>query len=238
VATRLLALGGWRASFLGPAAWTGAVGVLVWMMLRERQAPATESRVSSREVLRMPMLWMLGAAYFCLKLIRYSLLFWLPFFLNKELGYDPSTAGYLSISFEAGGTLGAIAIGWLSDRLPRGLVLIGMVLGLAASLVIYSRVAAMGVGVNFAAMAAVGFLLYGPDALVCSVAAQDLGGSAAAGTAAGVINGVGSVGAIAQGLLTAHIAEHYGWNTLFRAFMWMALGCALLLVPYARRRHR
>jgi sugar phosphate permease len=85
-------------------------------------------------------------------------------------------------------------------------------------------------------MAAVGFLLFGPDALICSVAAQDLGGSAAAGTAAGVINGVGSVGAIAQGLLTAHIVDRYGWGALFRTFMWLALACALLLLPYAKRR--
>jgi OPA family sugar phosphate sensor protein UhpC-like MFS transporter len=235
VATRLLAGSGWRAAFLEPAAWTAAVGVAVWLSLRERPAPATEKKVSSSDVLKMPMLWTLGAAYFCLKLIRYSLLFWLPFFLNKELGYEKSTAGYLSISFEAGGALGAVAIGYLSDRLPRGMVLVAMVMGLAVSLVVYGKVASLGQAANFASMAAVGFLLFGPDALICSVAAQDLGGSAAAGTAAGVINGVGSVGAIAQGLLTANIVDRYGWGTLFRTFMWMSIGCAMLLLPYARR---
>jgi sugar phosphate permease len=46
---------------------------------------------------------------------------------------------------------------------------------------------------------------------------------------------VGSVGAIAQGLLTANIVDRYGWGTLFRTFMWMAIGCAMLLLPYTRR---
>ena len=51
-------------------------------------------------------------------------------------------------------------------------------------------------------MVLIGFLLFGPDALVSSVAAQDLGGAAASGTAAGFINGVGSVGAILQASVT------------------------------------
>jgi OPA family sugar phosphate sensor protein UhpC-like MFS transporter len=91
---------------------------------------------------------------------------------------------------------------------------------------------------NFVSMAAIGFLLFGPDALVSSLAAQDLGGTEAAGTAAGVINGVGSLGALLQGLVTARIAERWGWAMLFRVFVWLALGCALLLVPYARRRNQ
>jgi sugar phosphate permease len=233
VATRLLAAWGWRSAFLVPAAFTAAVGVAVWLWLKERPAQPTEKPVSSKEVLANPLLWLLGASYFCLKLIRYSLLFWLPFFLNKQLGYDKSASGYLSLSFELGGVFGAVAVGWLSDRLPRGAVLVGMVLGLGVALQVYGKVASMGEVANFMSMAAVGFSLYGPDALVCSVAAQDLGGSSAAGTAAGVINGVGSVGAIAQGMLTAYVADHYGWGALFRTFTWMAFACALLLLPYA-----
>lgn len=34
-----------------------------------------------------------GAAYFCLKLIRYSLLFWLPYYLSVALQYEKETAG-------------------------------------------------------------------------------------------------------------------------------------------------
>jgi OPA family sugar phosphate sensor protein UhpC-like MFS transporter len=116
--------------------------------------------------------------------------------------------------------------------------LVAGALGLAASLALYSRVSALGPVPNFAAMALVGFMLFGPDALACSVAAQDLGGAAAAGTAAGVINGVGSLGAIVQGFFTAAIAERYGWMAVFRGFVWLALACAIVLVPYALRKRR
>src|SRR5205814_860690 len=125
----------------------------------------------------------------------------------------------------------------LSDRLTgrRGPVLIAMSLGLAGALYLYSLVAALGPAANFAGMALVGLMLFGPDALVSSTAAQDLGGEAGAGTAAGIINGVGSVGAIAQGWVTAQVAERWGWNALFQLFVALAVVCALVFVPFAIR---
>jgi sugar phosphate permease len=192
-------------------------------------------------VLGEPLVWSLGAAYFCLKLIRYSLLFWLPFFLHRQLGYDPRAAGYLSISFELGGAAGAVTIGQLSDRVGgrRGTLLVAMTAGLAGALALYGRVAALGAWANFGAMSLVGFLLFGPDALVSSVAAQELGGVDAAGTAAGVINGVGSVGAIAQGTLIAVAVANWGWPAVFEVFIGLALTSSVALIPYAlSRRHR
>src|SRR5205814_9480516 len=126
----------------------------------------------------------------------------------------------------------------LSDRLTgrRGPVLIAMSLGLAGALYLYSLVAALGPAANFAGMALVGLMLFGPDALVSSTAAQDLGGEAGAGTAAGIINGVGSLGAIAQGTLTSFVSEHYGWPALFQVFIGLSVLCALILTPFALRR--
>jgi sugar phosphate permease len=246
LATRLLTLWGWRSAFLVPAAFTAAVGVVVLRFLvdgpraneavtggRRRWWPAR----ASLRALATPLVWNLGAAYFCLKLIRYSLLFWLPLYLHRQLGYSEASAGYLSISFEAGGVVGAVAAGTLSDRLigRRGPVLVAMSLGLAGALYLYSGVAGFGPVANFAAMALVGFMLFGPDALVSSTAAQDVGGMAAAGTAAGVINGVGSLGAIAQGATTSFVATRYGWPALFQVFIGLAVLCALILTPFALR---
>ncbi len=246
VATQCLAAWGWRSAFFVPAAWTAAVGVVVLLVLVERPVAAKPEFAALHKnspgnragsimaVLAEPMVWTLGASYFCLKLIRYGLLFWLPFFLSKELHYSVSSAGYLSLSFEIGGAVGSVTIGYLSDRVGRGRggLLVAMALTLAGACVLYGRVARVGWAVNFASMAMVGFALFGPDALVCSVAAMDLGG-AAAGTAAGVINGVGSVGAIAQGLLVSFVAARWGWPAVFQVFVVLALACAALLVPYA-----
>ncbi|HUS66130.1 MAG TPA: MFS transporter, partial [Kofleriaceae bacterium] len=245
LATLLLTTYGWRSAFFVPAAWVAAVGVLILVSLRERppsapapiRAPGLWPGRESLRALATPLVWNLGAAYFCLKLIRYSLLFWLPMYLHRELHYTEGGAGYLSLAFEVGGVAGAIVGGAVSDRLAgrRGPVLVVMSLGLAGALYLYAGVAASGWAFNFAAMALVGFMLFGPDALVSAAAAQDLGGNEGAGTAAGVINGVGSLGAILQGALTAFVAAHYGWGALFHVFVGLAVLCALVLTPYALR---
>jgi sugar phosphate permease len=246
LAAALLTHWGWRSSFFVPASLTAAVGVAVLVGLRQtppgESLPAAARRglrpqSASLRLLATPLVWNLGAAYFCLKLIRYSLLFWLPLYLVRQLHYAEGQAAYMSISFEVGGVVGAIAAGAISDRLVgrRGPVLVLMSLGLAGAFALYSTVAALGAVPNFLGMALVGFMLFGPDALVSSTAAQDLGGVAAAGTAAGVINGVGSLGAIAQGVLTAYVAGHYGWPALFNVFMGLAVLSALILTPFALR---
>jgi len=246
LATWLLVHFGWRSAFFVPAVWTAAVGVTVFKLLPDRgpEEPAAAAperqrldTVESgwRQSLANPLVWNLGASYFCLKLIRYSLLFWLPLYLSRQLGYSEGAAGYQSLSFELGGVVGAVSAGALSDRFTgrRGPVLVAMTLGLAGAFVLYGHLAALGPLSNFAGMALVGFMLFGPDALLSATAAQDLGGTGGAGTAAGVINGVGSLGAIAQGAITAWVAAHWGWPALFTVFVWLSVLCSAILTLYA-----
>ena len=128
IATFLLAHHGWRAAFFGPALWLLAMALLVWAFMpsmvapTRRDASASESAraaIGVRGLLRDPRILSYGACYFCLKLIRYSLLFWLPYYLHTAAGFDPITSGYLSTSFEIGGALGAVGLGYLSDRTTR-----------------------------------------------------------------------------------------------------------------------
>ena len=195
------------------------------------------TRTGFLAMVREPMVWSLGGAYFGLKLIRYSLLFWLPFYLEK-IGYSEGTAGYLSTSFEAGGIVGAIAVGWLSDRYfpgKRARMLVPMLVALAGALTIYRFVSTAGIVPNAISMALVGFLLFGPDALISGAAAQDVGGRESAASAAGIINGVGSVGGMLQGAVTAGVTAIWGWNALFVVFIVLALVSAAALVPMALR---
>jgi len=236
LATWLLVHIGWRSAFFVPAAFTAAVGVLVYAFLWEPpSAPAEARREASLAIVREPLVWCLGAAYFCVKLIRYCIVFWLPYFYERSLHYGPAKAGYLSLSFELGGVAGAILGGRLFDRSGsrRGWFIVVLTCGLAAASFVYPRIAPMGAVPAFLGMVLIGFVLFGPDALVSSVAAQDLGGPAAAGTAAGMINGIGSVGAILQGVITAHVASRYGWDAMFAVFGGLSILAALAIVPYA-----
>ena len=246
---------GWRTAFLVPAVWVAGVGLAIWFFLVERPAdrglptidegPTDEAVIAGADraalirMLRVPAVWALGGSYFGIKLIRYSLLFWLPFYLNQALGYDRGAAGYLSTAFEAGGIVGAVLVGWASDRFVpnrRGLILAPMILVLAGALVVFQEVGSWGEGALVASLALVGFLLFGPDALISGAAAQDIGGGEAAGSAAGIINGLGSTGAVLSGIFTATISEAFGWQTLFWVFVAFAVLSSLALVPMAFRK--
>ncbi|MEZ4267503.1 MAG: MFS transporter [Myxococcota bacterium] len=198
-------------------------------------APARPSGM--RRMLRSPTVWALGASYFCIKLIRYSLLFWLPYYLHKRLGYEEDVAAYLSTAFEAGGIVGVIAVGWVSDRFfsdNRARLIAPTLLALAVALAAYRIVGDWGMAANAISMAIVGFLLFGPDALLSGAAAQDIGGDDAAASAAGIINGLGSIGAILQGVVTATISAMYGWDALFYVFVLTATLAAVAVLPLAR----
>lgn len=267
LATFLLVRLGWRAAFIGPALWVASIGVLIRLFLVERPeerglppvepeprlAPGTASAPAATtsppgptlgRLLRLPVLWTLGTAYFGIKLIRYSLLFWLPFYLKQHLHYSEGAAGYLSLPFELGGIIGSIGVGWLSDRYfrTRRLWLTSpLLLLLGGGLLLYQRVGGAGVLVNVALLALVGFLLFGPDSLLSGTTAQDLGGRHATARVAGIINGMGSVGAIFSPMLVARVTERLGWDALFLGFCGLTVLSSLLLaasaalVPAARR---
>lgn len=181
------------------------------------------------------MTWFLGANYFCMKMMRYSLIFWLPFYLEKAMGYDKITAGYASTSFEVGGVLGVIAGGFLADRVfgrRRIAAAAVMTAGLAGALWLHSALGNQGIGVTYASMMLIGALLFGPDSIVSGAVSQDLGGPYAAALACGVINGLGSIGAVCQGYMVDYVSDTYGWEALFSVFLGLAIVGTLALLPF------
>jgi sugar phosphate permease len=236
----LLARAGWRAAYYGPALVLALVGVAALVFIRPGPGaanPSDDTRAERRAVALSATVWWYGASYFFIKLIRYSLLFWLPFYLETVLRYAPGQAGYFSTSFEIGGVLGTIALGAVSDRLPavpRSAVCAASLVGLAGALFAYGQLGGASHAVNFAIMALVGAFLYGPDTLLSGAAAQDLGGPKAAALAIGMINGLGSVGAVSQEFVTRTVSHAYGWNAVFYVLLVGALAAALLLTPTFR----
>jgi len=253
ICARLLRAYGWRWAFIGPAFALAAVAVLVALTLRpgpmsprrsaSRGAPSDElvrtRRAEQRRVLRSVTIHSYGAAYFSIKLVRYSLLFWLTWYLERSLGYEKVLAADVSTAFEFGGFFGTLFLGYVSDRyrgVPRALFAAVSLVLLAGALLLYSRLGALSVALNVILLAAVGFLLFGPDALISGCAAQDAGGPYAAGFAVGVVNGIGSIGAIFQEIVTREVSTRYGWSSLFLVFVGLALLAALCLTPALRAR--
>jgi sugar phosphate permease len=257
VATYLLTRYGWRSAYFVPAVLIAFVGLLVLGFLRTgpgaspegsdasstepgldavgaREALARAQREARRRVLASPVLWSYGASYFSIKLIRYSLLFWLPYYLSEGLGYRDDQAGYMSIAFEVGGILGVVIIGVVSDRIrryARASLAAGALVCLAVTLLFCNSAAHAGMAANVLVFAFVGAFLFGPDSLVSGAAAQDAGGRYAAATATGFVNGMGSLGAILQSFVTVEVSKRWGWGALFYVFVGLALLAAVCLLP-------
>jgi sugar phosphate permease len=255
----LLKLGTWRVMYLCMATWVAMVGGLYWTLVRNRPSDVgyhnpdgvgaikdphsienQHQRAVARALLfRNPMTYAFGACYFALKLMRYGFLFWLPYYLTTSLPFTASEAAFMSIAFDLGGIPFSILAGWIADKLlGRRRVLVAFVASvlLFGALYLYREFASAGPTANFFLLMQIGACLFAADTLVSGAAAQDLGGPRAAGLACGVINGIGSIGAIVQSLTLVGLKERYGWDGVFALFQWMAVLAALVLLPFVATR--
>jgi len=187
-----------------------------------------------RALLLKRPLWAIGGSYFFLELCRYALMFWLPYYMVKELRYDLQSAGYLSCLYELVGVGGALFAGYVSDRFTqsrRAPVAAIMLILLSLVMLFQPAFAHAGfVGMGFV-IGLAGFLSYGPDTLLSGAAAQDVGETKAAASASGLIDGIGHLGALASPYLVVLASGRYGWNQLFFIFGATALSAGLLLLP-------
>ncbi|WP_263355617.1 MFS transporter [Acidicapsa ligni] len=241
---------GWRRGFVFPSLIVLAVAVLFFFGVDESPkeaglpsaaeqdelaVPATRSGGRElKELLAKPQLWVVSISYFFLEMCRYALMFWLPFYMVDQLRYSLPTAGYVSSLYELVGIVGAVAAGYISDRLVqsrRAPVSVVMLFGLAVVMLAYPLFATYGkVGTAIVVILA-GILSYGPDTLLSGAAAQDIGGEKAAASAAGIVDGIGHLGALFSPYLVVYISTRYGWNHLFMIFAVAAFLAGAILTP-------
>lgn len=172
---------------------------------------STAETVTFRDYLNIvinPVVPLMGIAYFCVKFLRYALDSWLPTFLSLE-GMAVDRASYYSSIFDFAGLGGAVLAGVALDWLFKGrweritlIMGIGMVLGYVT--VLQSGADPIFLAVSFGL---VGFMLYGPDTLLCGAAAVTVAGERNAVAVAGLVNGIGSIGPVVQELFIPYLLE-------------------------------
>lgn len=190
------------------------------------------------DVLRSRMVLLLAAVYFFIKQPRYLILFSAPLVIHERLGLGEKASSDLASMFELAGPFGVLVGGFLSDRVFRSRRMPLSVLCLVAAgllLAFFPRLPPT-YSATWAGLFALGFLLYIPDSLVSATAAIDFGTKRGASTAAGVINGCGSVGAILGGTLPGWIPGLVGsdapvWDSVFVGLSISMFAAAALLLP-------
>lgn len=161
---------------------------------------------------------MLGLFYFNIKFIRYALWSWAPYLLQRHYGLAGAEAGFASTIFDVAGILGVIALGFLSDRLFGGRrvrLSFFFLLAMLASCVALYLLGEHSLVFFAVCLGLIGFSLYGPDAILTSAGAIDVGTRRTATLAAGIINGMGSVGSVVQEVifgkvLAGDVSENVG----------------------------
>jgi OPA family sugar phosphate sensor protein UhpC-like MFS transporter len=155
-------------------------------------------------------LLLVGGFYFFAKFIRYAIWSWAPYFLHEHYGLAQGSANFQATAFDLLGLPGVYVTGWMSDRLfasrrsgIAALMMVGVTLATLALLLL--RDASSYTVVTL--LAAIGFMCFGPDALLTGAGAIDIGGANRATFAAGVISGIGSMGAIVQELVIANLYD-------------------------------
>jgi sugar phosphate permease len=235
---------GWRRGFLFPAVILGVAALMFTLLARNAPQDAglpassddAEDAVrdsgSAWEAARTPEVWILAGMYFFLKITRYSLLFWLPLYLVQRMQYSEEWAGYTSSLFELVGFAGALIAGYVSDRMLNGRrypVGASMLFLLAAWLLIHPVLGRLGPGAMAASISMLGILVYGPDLLMSGPASIDAVPAQHAARAAGIVNGVGSLGQLISAYVVAEIVSRFGWDQLFTFFVLCAAAAGALL---------
>ena len=245
-AAYLLGVAGWRWSFFGASLVLLCAWVLVLLLhpntpeskglpsMADEALPSSSPPTSSKPGLGWGRnvfiaIVMMGSIYFCIKFLRYALWSWTPYFLSQSLGVEKSDAGYLSTIFDICGFTGVILAGVLSDRWLKGrrsLLSLIMLAGMTASFAGMYWWGATSLTAFAIALGVCGFMLFGPDSLLSGVGAIDVGSARGGLVAAGIINGMGSIGPIFQEQIIGMMSAKLGNDLAPILLMFVAVACA------------
>ncbi len=204
------------------------------------ESRTTEPAKLSREA--WTNLFIVAGFYFFAKFIRYGLWSWAAYFLHENYHLSDSTAAAFSVVFDVCGIPGVILTGYISDKYfasRRGEVSLIMMCGMVVTTALLMAFGGTSVAVFVVLLGAVGFTLYGPDALLTGAGAMDIGGRRHATFATAMISTFGSTGAAFQEIVISRACKpEAGLGPIFAMLFGSAaigtLFCAALVIRSKR----
>ena len=246
----------WRAKFYFNALIAAAVAVLAYFLLQDtpqsRGLPpveeykndyppgytaASERTLTFREILFKSVLsngylWAIAIANAFCYFVRYGVENWIPTYLETAKGYSFRQSSFAWSLYEYAAIPGTIACGWISDKWFKGkrapATILFMTLTMLA-VVVYWLNGNGPLWIDYAALIAIGFLIYGPI-MIIGLHSLDLVPKKAAGTAAGFTGFFGyAFGSAISGSGVGWIADHFGWGGVFTTMV----VCCLLTILFS-----
>jgi OPA family sugar phosphate sensor protein UhpC-like MFS transporter len=229
----LVTLWGWRAGFWGPGLLCVFVAAGLYLLMQDRPqtmglppvavwkddvvdpggAAARKSMSTwelQRTILRIPAIWVLALASASIYVTRYAINSWGVLYLQEAKGYTLMQAGSVISVNTVAGILGAVAFGFMSDKLfnarrpPTNVIF--AVLEIVGLLMVFYGPPGRPVFMTVA------FFIYGfgLTGLVTSLGglfALDIAPKRAAGAAMGFIGVFSYIGAALQDQISGHLIE-------------------------------
>ncbi|CAI5468477.1 unnamed protein product [Closterium sp. Yama58-4] len=132
------------------------------------------------EAWRIPGVAAFALCLFFAKLVAYTFLYWLPFFISRteiEGRYlSDAQSGIMSTVFDVGGVVGGICAGHLADQTAaRATISASFLLLAAPALAAYFLLGGLALWVNILLLSLSGVLVNGPYALITCAVSADLG---------------------------------------------------------------
>ncbi len=239
---------GWQGALYAPSIVLFVSCVHMLVLLRVAPATGAETMVTQIERTRLPFcetlrltltnrdLWLLAVALGLLNACRYGYLDWGISLINEVQGGSVGKSAIKFAILPAGGILGSLGAGWLTDRWfggRRAPVICGMLVALALLTLLFKTVVTSGTTATVVVLFFIGVTIYGPQVLLVGTAPTDLAKSGAVASAVGFVNFMGYMGASAGDWFTANVADsERGWDGVY--WLWaswalVAAGCVAML---------
>ena len=252
---------GWRWCFYVPAALAGLAAVFCFFCVKDgphedglpeldlsdvrgrsgADAPARKVTDADRRrlVFGNRVVWLCAFANFFVYVVRFGFLDWGPTFLKEYKGIAVSKGGLMIIAFELAAVVGTVFAGWFTDKVFKGrgirtCVFCMLFAGLCAMGFWYLPSGAPIWKATLLLMGT-GFFIYGPQALIGIVAAQQATNDAAA-MANGFMGIMGYAATTVSGIGIAEISKHFGWNAALLSIAGFAMvGMVLFLCAWSAK---
>ncbi len=183
-------------------------------------------------VLTNKFLWAIAFANAFVYFVRYGVVDWIPTYLQTSKGFSFKDSSLGWALYEYAAIPGTIVCGWMSDKVFKGKRAPATILFMALTLVavvVYALNIKGPLWIDYAALIAIGFLVYGPIMLI-GLHALDLVPKKAAGTAAGFTGFFGYVfGSAVAGSGVGWIADKFGWGGVFTTMV----ACCILAILFS-----
>lgn len=246
---------GWRWCFIIPGLLAVLAAVFCFFCVKDSPAEAgveeleieggkTESESKSsvtaaerrRLVFGNRVIWLIAFANFFVYIVRFGFLDWGPTFLKQFKGIPVAKGGLMTIAFELAAIVGTIFAGWATDKWFKGrgvrTCVFCMLFAALFSFGFWYLPSGAPIWQATLLLMGAGFCIYGPQALIGIIAANQATKEAAA-MANGFTGIMGYLSTLISGIGVAFIKTHYGWGAALCSLAAFALiGMILFLCAW------